>query len=314
MNCVCCHSSYLAPRRPLRGYKMLACRNCGFSFVHPAPSAAEIEAFYNKSRVVSNLEDVIRECIEAFDRGGNAPKRDWFNRVLGEARRYTSKDKMNILEVGSGYGYFVHYAKKAGHTVIGTEVTADYARAANAVAGDIHYLGDGNYDKVVGERWADLIYLEHVFEHVLEPDKMMEQLKKKLAPGGVLHLSLPNSRSFLARLMGARWPWACPPDHLYYYNRKSLTLYLQNRGFEVLESYTGDYYFRSIFQLYSLIPLSNFIRKRLGLKAKPFPYRYPSLADVITLLPYWMLWPLLKIMGEDAGNELTVIAKRKDAA
>jgi SAM-dependent methyltransferase len=313
MNCICCLSTEVVPGKPLHGYRMMACRNCGFAFVHPLPSPAEIEAFYNKTRVVADLKQIIRGYIAAFDRGENAPKHDWFGHVIAEAKQLTGKEKLNILEVGSGYGYFVHYAKKQGHLVKGTEVTRDYAEAGSSVVGDINYVEGGDYDKVVSDGWADLIYLEHVFEHVLQPDELMPQLKRKLAPGGVLHISVPNSRSFLSRVMGARWPWATPPDHLYYYTKKSLGLYLQNRGFQVERSYTGDYFFRSIAQLYSFTPYVNFLRKKLGVKAKPYAYRYPSLTDLFNLLPYWILWPFLKLMGAEAGNELTVVAKHKHA-
>jgi hypothetical protein len=125
-------------------------------------------------------------------------------------------------------------------------------------------------------------------------------------------MSVPNSKSFLAKVMGAKWPWACPPDHLYFYNKKALTAFLERNGFDVLESFSADYYFRSIYQMYSLIPYTNAIRKLFGMKTKGYPYRYPqNMADSFTLMPYWILWPFLKLMGSDAGNELTVVARLK---
>jgi len=313
MNCICCNSSEVIPRKDLRGYKMLVCSNCSFEFVYPLPSTKEIEAFYNKTRVVSDLKQIIKQHIEDFDKGGQAPKRDWFDGVFAAAKKYTHKEKLNILEIGSGYGYFIHHATRLGHKAIGTEVTSDYAEAANnAVNGDILYIPDGNYDKVAENNWADLVYLEHVFEHVLEPNQIIAQIKNKISSVGILHMSVPNSKSFLAKVMGSKWPWACPPDHLYFYNKKALVAFLERNGFEVLEVFAGDYYFRSIYQMYSLIPYTNILRKLIGLKPKGYPYRYPrSIGDILNLLPYWFLFPFLKLIGPNAGNELTVIARLK---
>ena len=313
MKCICCNSSEVVPRKNLRGYKMLTCTNCSFEFVYPLPSTQEIEAFYNKTRVVSDLKQIIKQNIEDFDKGGQAPKRDWFDKVFNTAKKYTKKEKLHILEIGSGYGYFIHYATKQGHKAIGTEVTADFTEIGNAaIEGDIFYIPDGNYDKVVENNWADLVYLEHVLEHVLEPDQIIAQIKNKISVNGVLHISVPNSKSFLAKLMGSKWPWACPPDHLYYYNKKALIAFLERNGFEILESFSGDYYFRSIYQMYSLIPYTNIVRKLFKQKPKGYPYRYPrNLGDILNLFPYWFLLPFLKLMGSNSRNELTVIARLK---
>ena len=115
MNCICCNSSQVVPRKDLRGYKMLVCKDCSFEFVHPLPTSQEIEAFYNKTRVVSDLKLIIKQHIDDFDKGGQAPKRDWFDKVFSTAKKYTQKEKLNVLEIGSGYGYFIHYATRLGH-------------------------------------------------------------------------------------------------------------------------------------------------------------------------------------------------------
>lgn len=292
---------------------MYTCSDCSFEFVHPLPSSQEIEAFYNKTRVVGDLKQIIKKHIHDFDAGAQQPKRDWFEKVLSTAKKHTSKDKLEILEIGSGYGYFIHYANNSGHHAKGTEVTAEYADAGNAaINGTISYVPDGNYDSVMPDKQADMVYMEHVFEHVLEPQKVLDQIKPKLNKKGIFFLSVPNSRSFLARVMGSKWPWACPPDHLYYYNKKALTAFLERNNFEVLEAYANDYYFRSVYQMYSLLPYTNFIRKKLGKKTKEYPYSYPrTLGDVLTLLPYWCLFPILKLMGSSSGNELTIVARLK---
>lgn len=316
MNCICCDSTQLIHRRNLRGYKMMKCSNCTFVFVHPLPGVEEIEKFYNKACVVSDIKQIISHSIADFSNSEHAPKRDWFNKVITDSQKLTKKEKLQIFEIGSGYGFFVHYANTSGHHAIGTEVTLDYANAGKGIInGEVKYVPDGNYDSVIENNWADLIYMEHVFEHIMQPQQIIHEVKRKLAPGGVFYISVPNSSSMLAGLMGSKWPWARPPSHLYFYNKKSLCMFLERNGFEILQCFTGDY-FRSIYQLYSLIPYVNIIRKKLKLTPIAYKYPYPkdlkNLFDIMMLLPYWILYPVLKLTSSKFGNELTVIAGLKD--
>jgi hypothetical protein len=61
--------------------------------VHPFPSITEIEAFYNKTRVSGDLRKIIGEYIEDFDKRRQAPKHDWFDKVLTDAKKYADNHR-----------------------------------------------------------------------------------------------------------------------------------------------------------------------------------------------------------------------------
>ncbi len=93
-----------------------------------------------------------------------------------------------------------------------------------------------------------MIVLGDVIEHLVDPLAALEHIATLLAPGGVLYMTLPDSGSWIARRLGARW-WSVLPTHLQYFTRDSLRVLLERAGYETLEittapkTFTIRYYF-----------------------------------------------------------------------
>jgi SAM-dependent methyltransferase len=49
----------------------------------------------------------------------------------------------------------------------------------------------------------------HVLDHLLEPQPLLEQIARKLKPGGCMLAVTHSERSLAARIFGARWPAYC---------------------------------------------------------------------------------------------------------
>jgi 2-polyprenyl-3-methyl-5-hydroxy-6-metoxy-1,4-benzoquinol methylase len=306
MHCICCESTKITSLGKLKSYDYNECNQCGFKFIYPLPTQQELTDFYNKTRVNIDLKQTVKKLITEFDQSPSNPKKDWFHIVLKNVQQICKKEKLSILELGSGYGYFIHEMTNKGQQVIGTESTKEYAEAVSEVInGKIEFI-DQPLIQQYGKEQFDFVYLEHVFEHVLSPEKLLAEIKEVMKQDGVLVLSVPNTSSLFSKLMGKKWPWATPPDHLYYYNLKSITTLLSKHNLKVVNSSTGDYYFRSIYQMYSIMPIINFIRKRLKKKTINNPYTYPNnIFSIFVLFPYWIIYPILKLI-KNSGNELTV--------
>lgn len=67
----------------------------------------------------------------------------------------------------------------------------------------------------------DAVTVWDVLEHVRDPIQFMSACGSLLKPGGHLFVNVPNLDSLQARVLGARWPLLLP-EHLNYFNRKSL--------------------------------------------------------------------------------------------
>ena len=61
---------------------------------------------------------------------------------------------------------------------------------------------------------TDLVISTSVWEHVRLPDRFLGQLLRLLQPGGLLYLLSPDYASPVRRLLGPRWPYFTPGEHL----------------------------------------------------------------------------------------------------
>lgn len=115
-------------------------------------------------------------------------------------------DQASVLDLGCGHGNFVldelpqKWSKKVGID-FGPETTAGNTSCQEIVHGDIHQLPfpEQSFDAVVS-LW--------VFEHVSDPQKVFQEVKRVLKPGGYFAFVTPNKNSLLItlrRLMSKRF-------------------------------------------------------------------------------------------------------------
>ena len=321
--CVCCRSTNFIKRGRKLNYDIYLCINCEFEFVYPLPSFSEIKNYYNKNRKQSNTAYLITQAIDDLENNPNSPKRDWFDRVLNYSKLICQKDKLDIIEIGSGYGYFIHYANSSGHRASGIEISEEYANLSNSlIKGKILNIQSQMYGKYFSKEKFDLIYMEHVFEHFLNPSIELKRLNSLLNQDGIFFISVPNHKSLLARMFGLKWPWVHPPYHLFHFNVKAFKELFSNNNLEIVDCWTGDYFFRSIYQFYSIdiiVHLFKIVINKLlktNFRGISYPYKYPkSLFDRLFLLPYWLLLPIIRWSNKhNMGSELIIIARKKEKA
>ena len=80
----------------------------------------------------------------------------------------------------------------------------------------------------------DVITLWDVVEHTPDPARVLCRINDLLKPGGLLIVNYPDRGSWIARLLGRRWPFLSSV-HLYYFKRRTLANMLEGRGFEVTQ-------------------------------------------------------------------------------
>jgi SAM-dependent methyltransferase len=135
-----------------------------------------------------------------------------------------------LLEVGTGAGFFLKAAERAGWQCAGLEVSADAATFARdrlsldvkqGSAEEISYP-PGTFDAAV---------LLEVIEHLLDPLRSLSSVWSSLKPGGVMLLSTPNFDALSRRVLGRQWAVISPGEHLYYFTEASLAALLARAGF-----------------------------------------------------------------------------------
>jgi len=224
--CLICSAARGEQRFVQRGYPVFRCAACGFEYVAPTPSAAELAEYYDRGYAVP------------LERYAAAQARN-ATRIAGLERWRPERGR--LLEVGASYGHSLALARERGWSVAGVELSpgaAAYAREHFAVdVFDCDLL-----DAPLAEGSFDAAIMWHVLEHARDPRRQLLRLAALLKPGGVLGIRVPNIASFGAKVAGQWWPWMCPPAHLWFFSPATLPRLLQACGYEILEVKTlrGD--------------------------------------------------------------------------
>jgi 2-polyprenyl-3-methyl-5-hydroxy-6-metoxy-1,4-benzoquinol methylase len=103
-----------------------------------------------------------------------------------------------VLDIGCGEGNVARALRDAGASEIaGVEIMPDAAAVAEAAV-DHLFVGPVE-EALAGDELPgpfDTIVAYDVLEHLVDPESVLRELRGLAAPGGRLHVSVPNARNF----------------------------------------------------------------------------------------------------------------------
>ena len=102
------------------------------------------------------------------------------------------------LDVGCGEGGVARSLRAAGASAVhGIEIVPDAAQVARGHMDDVFC---GSVEDAIAQGALkgpfDTICCYDVLEHLVDPPRTLQQLRELAAPGGRLHISIPNARHF----------------------------------------------------------------------------------------------------------------------
>ena len=203
------------------------CSNCGVLFVWPQPEIIDI---YEEDYFTGATRGYGYSSYES-DKTAMVPT---FKRYLS-LLSYYAYHAGTLLDVGAATGLFVRLAKERGWNAHGIDISHFAVQEAQKKGIPVH---QGTLTSIPhAYKNIDAITLWDVFEHIRDPHKDLKVIHSLLAPNGLLALNTPDAASLTARLLGPRWHLIIPPEHLFLFTKRALTLLLEKNGFSVI--YTG---------------------------------------------------------------------------
>lgn len=137
------------------------------------------------------------------------------------------KERLDILEVGSGYGYLTYSLNAAGHHAVGIEISSPAVEFARKQFGDLFWQGDLR-DYAAGKKF-DLIVATELIEHLADPAEFIARCFFHLKEKGVLLVTTPNKDYN----RGAVWQTDLPPVHTVWLSRESFEAVAAREGLAV---------------------------------------------------------------------------------
>jgi len=205
-------------RRQLPELKLRRCRECGCLWAD--------DARQDEATLVAAYE---RVSDSYFDSTESDPRYINFYTALEQLlKQYVSG--RTILDVGCGDGAFLstlsnEWSKR------GVEPSVSGTRLARARKLDV---ACATLDTVTEFYQVDLISALDVIEHVVDPHRFVESLKRRLRKGGVVLLLTGDADAYPARVAGPQWSYLRWCGHIPVFSQAGLSRLLGSHGFEVL--------------------------------------------------------------------------------
>tara|TARA_B100001027_G_C16249645_1_gene323765 strand:+ start:528 stop:1367 length:840 start_codon:yes stop_codon:yes gene_type:complete len=187
----------------------------------PTPTKEEIIKYYKSERYISHNS---RKTGLFF----------FFYRFLRSINFYvkycflsSTKNNRNVLDFGSGEGYFLNKLQKRGIKACGVDSSATPSLTTVYKSIFAEQLNNQKFSHITA--W-------HSIEHVHELEKTISRMYDLLDEKGTIIVAAPNYLSFDARHYKRFWAAYDVPRHLWHFDRKSLKEVFENKGFRLVKS------------------------------------------------------------------------------
>ena len=204
--------------------KTIDCPNCGFEHQDPRPAQADVDRYYRETYYqVDHKRQAAKERRERW----------YWREVYRERLQQAFMDNApfyacRVLDVGAGCGEFLSVAHDDGWHIQGIEPCKDLWTPGVMYEQKLFITG-AEYD---------FIHCSLVLEHVVDPFSLLKQMRRRLAPGGVVCVVVPNERNMLQEIMRRRFEYdpVCA-EHINYFTQRSIMRLMERAEFHVYDQY-----------------------------------------------------------------------------
>ncbi|MDF5690830.1 class I SAM-dependent methyltransferase [Aquirufa sp. WAEICH-18A] len=216
----------------------------GFFQVFPTPSQAELEEYYSKRYYQA-------PTVATYSKHYNEEELRLTKIAAEVADIVVKNNSLNseptLFDIGCGEGFFMSFLEQLGWSVFGTDYSEAGIQAQNPHLFSKVTYGNAELDlnqRILEGQKFKLVNLGNILEHVTDPISFIRTIKQLIDKDGVLRIVVPNDTSefqgLLKSLGKSKDEWYCAPDHLSYFNFKSLINFVTKEGFSVIDSF-GDF-------------------------------------------------------------------------
>jgi hypothetical protein len=220
-------------------YELVRCAQCTLAYQRAVPTTEMLTEIY-ETWILPSEKDRLRRERDINDYCYMAEQ------VQFIARHFRSRPSdIRILDFGMGWAEWADMARAFGCEVAGSELSLHRIKHARSIGIEVV-----DWDEIP-KRKFDFINTEQVFEHLIEPLEVLRHLSRALNRGGLIRISVPDSRVALNNLSGHGsfskltasqiMPMA-PLEHVNSFEYRSLVAFAKSVGLRVVRPSIVDLY------------------------------------------------------------------------
>jgi SAM-dependent methyltransferase len=151
-------------------------------------------------------------------------------------RKFCKKNRIRVLEIGSGTSSILSELKKLGYDVIGVEPSKASIQISKEVFPHIEVINDYFTSGLIAKE-VDVILLYDVVEHLEPSNPMFKEICDFMGFGTLLLIKSGNPLSFNARLFISHWRYALAEQHISFYSQKALKMFCEKWDLNLIKYY-----------------------------------------------------------------------------
>jgi len=233
INCPVCNFNKFKLLFVHDGFSYYKCRNCTFVFTNPRLNGKGSKIWYNSDYYNAALKKEIYINAQDEQYYSVSLNQAHFKKVVEVIDEHFKDKNISIIDLGCSTGSLLACLRdKYGFSNLsGIDLNknaiefAKNKRKLNVAVADITDIN--NKDKF------DLVINTENIEHVNDLNEYIANLKQTIRSNGHLLISTPHNDPKALKLFGLFADHFCAPNHINYFNEKTIGLFLKRHGFEI---------------------------------------------------------------------------------
>lgn len=202
-------------------YHYFECTDCGSIFIDPVP-ADQLRVIYPSnyySFVPAKGNPVLRI-------------KEWLDKLfLKKILQQLPAGPVRVLDIGGGTGRIPDLLRKSSRRVTDIQVVDIDPDAKAPVEEKGYSYFEGTIEQFETGKRFELVLMLNLLEHVADPKAVLQKAGSLLAPGGIIVIKTPNTRSWDARLFRKTyWGGLHCPRHWIIFSAESFRILLEGTG------------------------------------------------------------------------------------
>lgn len=208
------------------GFDIMKCKECDIVFTN-LPKNFNLLSIYDSTYFEGGQEYGYSNYAES-----KKVLQKEFSKSVRLLREHTNDVRdLKLLEIGSAYGFFLEEAKDFFNCT-GLEVSKDAASVS--LNNGYRVIQDYyDHDNAVSIGRVDVVAMFDVIEHLPDPLATIRLIDQYLNKDGLIMITTGNIDSLLAKIMGKKWRLMTPPQHTFYFSKKTLSSLFKKMGYEI---------------------------------------------------------------------------------
>lgn len=206
-------------------HKIFECGSCGFLFVHPYPTPAELTDYYASNYRGASANYYPK--LKSRKRRALVKSLRFFRYVYGK----------KVLDIGCGGGVMVNAFHRLGADSHGLDISWNSIQFARQKFPRCTFYCE-NFDTMRRRSVRfDFMFTSELMEHIAGPHEVLRMIDALSKPGTVIYVASPDAGHAAVPEDIFAWEDLCPPEHLQWFNQSNLAKVFDEYGFDLLQAY-----------------------------------------------------------------------------